>query len=141
MRIFVGSIQQETNSFSPLRAAYEDFDMVRGEAMLDKIAATPVFRAAGAEIVPSFYAHALPSGRLSLSVFTRLLAELLEALRNSLPVDGVWLYLHGALEVDGSPTFSGDCAIAKAVRETVGDAVPVAVAMDFHSNHDPDIVG
>ncbi|MEA4822558.1 MAG: M81 family metallopeptidase [Clostridiaceae bacterium] len=141
MRIFVGSIQQETNSFSPLRAAYEDFDCARGDAMLEKIAATRVFREAGAEIIPSIYAHALPSGRLSEDVFDRLLTELTDMLQKSLPVDGVWLYLHGALEVDGSPSFSGDRAITRAVREIVGTHVPVAVAMDFHANHDPAIVG
>ncbi len=147
MRIFVGSVQQETNSFSPLRAALADFAPAEGEAMLSKIAATPVFRAAGAELIPSVYGNAVPSGRLEEAVFQALLAKLTAPLRAAGRVDGVWLYLHGALEVEdsdgnaacGGGTYSGDLAILRALRAVTGMDIPYAVAMDFHANHDPAI--
>ena len=39
-------------------------------------------------------------------------------------VDGVWLLLHGAMDVEGFG--NGDLAIVRAVREKVGPNVPIA---------------
>jgi microcystin degradation protein MlrC len=101
--------------------------------MLSHVAVTDYLRAAGCQIIPTCYAHALPGGRLDLTGFQTMLSELLARIPDQ-AVDGVWLYLHGALEVEGIG--SGDVAIVSAVRARVGSSVPIALALDFHANLD-----
>ena len=116
MKIFVGSLQQETNTFSRTPGTMEDFDFIEGPAMLQKIAAAPVF--ADAELVTSYYANAVPSGRLPRQLFTWFVDKMVRAVKAGGPVDGVWLYLHGAMDAEG--TGSGEVALLKALREVTG---------------------
>ena len=138
MRIFVGSLQQEVNSFSLTPGVMEDFDFIEGPAMLQKIAAAKVFEREGAEVAPSYYANAVPSGKLPRDVFLQLVDKMVSYAKHSGPFDGVWLYLHGAMDIDG--VGSGEVALLKALREATGYDAPYAVALDFHANNDPDIV-
>ena len=62
MKIVVGSIQQEVNTFSPIKPTKEDFFYLHGEDMIDQIAVTPLFRENGVEIIPTVYGNAVPSG-------------------------------------------------------------------------------
>ena len=61
MNIAVGSLQQEANSFCPLLADETAFDYASGEAMLQNIAVTDLFRQAGAVLWPTIYANAVPA--------------------------------------------------------------------------------
>lgn len=137
MLIVVGSIQQETNTFSFQSATIADFDISRGEAMLSRIAVTDYFRSESIEIVPTLYANNVPSGRLALSSFQLLLEDMIERFPTGRKIDGVWLYCHGAMEVENIG--SGDVAILSAVRAKVGLDVPIALALDFHANNSTDI--
>jgi microcystin degradation protein MlrC len=139
MRIVVGSIQQETNSFNPVSSCIDDFTRVEGAAMLPWVAVTQYLEEEGCEILPTLYANAVPAGRLEAVAFEELLQGLLDRFPSEGPVDGVWLYCHGALDVDGIG--SGDVAILEAVRRRVGQDVPIAVALDFHANLDGRIAG
>jgi microcystin degradation protein MlrC len=132
MKIVIGSIQQETNTFSPCVPSYDDFDICRGEAVLKKTAVTETFRNAGVQLIPTIYANSVPSGMLGKEVFLRLKNELTDAIPRD-GIDGIWLYLHGALEAEGIG--SGEEAILLSVREKVGYDVPIAVALDFHANN------
>ncbi|MBO3802408.1 MAG: M81 family metallopeptidase [Candidatus Brockarchaeota archaeon] len=58
--------------------------------------------------------------------------EFLDRLSSSLPVDGVLLNLHGAMEVEGIGDGEGD--LTKAVREVVGGEVPIVATLDLHGN-------
>ena len=132
MRIIMGSIQQETNTFNPAPATVADFILAEGEAMYGHVAVADYLRSEGCCLIPTLYAHALPAGRLAQPDFRVLLERMLAAFPVDEKIDGVWLYCHGALDVDGIG--SGDVAILQAVRKRVGQAVPIAVALDFHAN-------
>ena len=138
MNIAVGSLQQEANSFCPLLADETAFDYAAGEAMLQNIAVTDLFRQAGAVLWPTIYANAVPCGTLKREAFLRLAGDLVERLPDAARLDGVWLYLHGAMNVEGLG--SGELALLKMVREKVGWEVPVAVALDFHANLPPELM-
>lgn len=137
MRIAIGSIQCEGNSLTPVRTKYEDFDYAKGEAMYEKIQVMDFFRQHNYEIVPTIYAHALPGGAVIKEDFLRLTEELVDGIPES-GIDGVWLYLHGALYVE--EIGSGDTYLLKKVREKVGDTIPISVAMDFHADNTDEIV-
>ncbi|NSW90803.1 MAG: M81 family metallopeptidase [Firmicutes bacterium] len=138
MKIVVGSLQQETNTFSPIKASWKDFDYVAGERVLSKVAVTDVFREAGAELIPTIYANAVPSGRLDKESFKKLCNELVEGIPAGKEIDGIWLYLHGAMEVEDIG--SGEVALLSIIREKVGYKVPIAIALDFHANNSEEIV-
>ena len=138
MKIVVGSIQQETNTFSPVKPCFNDFDFVSGKKMLEKIVVTDFFMEAGVELIPTIYANAVPSGKLDKESFMRLCNELVWKIPDNEKIDGIWLYLHGAMEVENIG--SGEVAILAGIREKVGFDVPIAVALDFHANNSEKIV-
>ncbi len=82
-------------------------------------------------------ATAVPGGSVVRVEFESILVDLLAGIPKDGSVDGVWLLLHGAMDVEGIG--SGDLAIVKAVREAVGPDVPIAAAFDLHANVDPRI--
>ena len=133
MLIVAGSIQHESNTFCPDPCLYDDFDVAYGADALVKIPPAEYLRARGAEVWPTVHANSVPSGTVAREAFDRLLGELLERFPRGRKIDGVWLYCHGAMEVEGLG--SGDAAIVAAVRCLVGPAVPIAVALDFHANN------
>ena len=136
MKIAIGSIQCEGNSLTPVKTKYTDFDYAKGEAMYEKIQVMDFFRKENIEIIPTIYAHALPGGAVIKEDFLRLVKELTDGIPQD--VDGVWLYLHGALYVE--EIGSGDTYILREVRKKVGENVPISVAMDFHADNTDEIV-
>jgi microcystin degradation protein MlrC len=59
---------------------------------------------------------------------------MLEDLRAAMPVDGVYLALHGAMAVRNVPR--PEAELARRVREVVGPDVPIAGSFDLHGNED-----
>ncbi len=134
----MGSIQMEVNTFSPILSTIDDFKLSVNEKMLSKTTATQIFMEEDdIELITSVYGNAVPSGVLGKDVFDTLLTMLTDSLKNAGKVDGVWLYLHGALEVE--ETGSGDLAIVKACRDIIGYNIPLAIALDFHANNDNEL--
>ena len=132
MRIAVGAMLCEGNSLTPVLTRSSDFDYAEGEAMLSKVAVTELLRERGCEVIPTVYAHALPGGPVAKADFL----QLEEALLSRLPpagLDGVWLYLHGAMCVE--QLGSAEEHLLRAVRRKIGDRVPISVAMDLHADN------
>ena len=131
-RIFAAGISQESNSFNPLKSRYEDFVIHRGRDFRQMPGVKQLI-AAGFEVVESVFAKAVPGGTLGLEDFLRLVEEMLAPLEtDSLGFDGVFLPMHGALDVERIG--SGETFIAARVREIVGAAVPIASPLDMHGN-------
>lgn len=137
MRIVIGSIQCEGNSLTPIKTKYEDFDYAKGTAMYEKIQVMDFLRENNCEVIPTIYAHALPGGAVVKEDFLKLVNELVDGIPVS-DIDGVWLYLHGALYVE--EIGSGDTYLLRKVREKVGENIPISVAMDFHADNTDEIV-
>ncbi|MDE2805003.1 MAG: M81 family metallopeptidase [Gemmatimonadota bacterium] len=66
--------------------------------------------------------------------FDHFLDTMLAEMREQLPVDGVYLALHGAMAVRDVPR--PEAEIARRFREVVGLGVPIAGAFDLHGNED-----
>ena len=66
--------------------------------------------------------------------FEHFMKIILDDLRSQMPVQGVYLSLHGALAVRDVPR--PEAEIAKRVREIVGPDVPIAGSFDLHGNED-----
>ncbi|MEI6387433.1 MAG: M81 family metallopeptidase, partial [Spirochaetota bacterium] len=132
MRIVVGSLQQESNTLTSRPSTRGDFTVFKGVEMLPRVSVSEYFLSCGAELVPTLYANAVPGGRLREADFLGLAEELVSLIPTS-RVDGIWLYLHGALEVENLG--SGELALLRLVRERCGFGIPIALALDFHANN------
>ncbi|MCY3022191.1 MAG: M81 family metallopeptidase [Planctomycetota bacterium] len=98
-RIGIGGIAIESCTFSPLFAAIEDFTVLRGEEMSRRYPFLPgwVFRGlTGLAFFPCLHANALPGGRVKAETYAALKTELLDRIAAVLPLDGLYLDIHGA---------------------------------------------
>lgn len=143
MRIAIGSLIQETNTFVPSRTTSDTFAayyLLRGEEILtgygDARVEVPgflsVLRRAGATPVPLLAGYAASGGPLTKRAFDELVGELIRRLGEARSLDGVLLALHGAMTVEDEPDAEG--AILEAVRSLVGEAIPIGVTLDLHAH-------
>ncbi len=132
MKIVVGSLQQESNTLTSRMSDREDFTIYRGDMMLSHIAVTDYFSSRGADLVPTLYANAVPGGWLREADFRELADEMLSMIPEA-GIDGIWLYLHGAMEVENIG--SGEAALLRMIRGKIGFGTPIALALDFHANN------
>ena len=138
MRILVGHIYHESNTFCPEMTRLDQFECFTGDRVPECVAGADVLRAAGAEVIPSVYAQRWSSGTVEKAAFDTFLGLLLEAARRERGrLDGVFLSLHGGMTVQD--TGSGEYRILEALRREIGYDIPVAVSMDMHANLQPGI--
>ncbi|MDX1393633.1 MAG: M81 family metallopeptidase [Gemmatimonadota bacterium] len=70
--------------------------------------------------------------------FDHFLGRQIEELEAAMPVDAVYLSLHGAMAVRNIPR--PEAEIARRVREVVGPDVPIAGTFDLHGNEDEEFL-
>ncbi|WP_042775134.1 M81 family metallopeptidase [Sinorhizobium fredii] len=131
MRIAVGGIHTECSTYSPVLMSVEDFRVLRGEALLEADYFS-FLDADGGEHIPLLHARAVPGGPVSQPAYEAFKTEFLEGLKAALPVDGLYLAMHGAIKVDGMDDAEGDWI--SAARSVVGPDCPIAVSYDLHGN-------
>jgi microcystin degradation protein MlrC len=144
MRIAIGQLWQESNTFNPIpttRADFEHFGIVRGprlvETMADMNELGGFIQSLRAwterpEIVGLVRLPAWPGGMATAETFEWLRQEIVESLARVLPVDAVLLALHGALVADGHPDVEGD--VLEGVRFLIGPRIPLVATLDLHAN-------
>jgi microcystin degradation protein MlrC len=70
--------------------------------------------------------------------FDHLVGQMIDELRAAMPVDGVYLQLHGAAAVRNVPR--PEAEIARRFREVVGPEVPIVATFDLHGNMDEEFL-
>lgn len=130
-RIAVGGIHTECSTYSPVLMTEEDFRVLRGGDLpaSDYFSFLP---RPDVTLLPLLHARAVPGGPVAAPTYAAFKAEFLDRLRAALPLDGVYLAMHGAIHVDGIEDAEGDWITA--VRAAVGPDVPVAASYDLHGN-------
>ncbi len=146
-RIAIGGFQHETNTFAPSKADYPQFEagggwpgVQYGEPIFGALeganipaqGAVQALRAAGHSLVGTAWAAASPSAHVTREAFERILGEMVSRLKALLPVDGVYLDLHGAMVSEDFEDGEGE--ILRRVREAIGARVPLAASLDLHGN-------
>jgi microcystin degradation protein MlrC len=89
-------------------------------------------KADGVEHLPLLHARAVPGGPVSRVAYEAFKGEFLDLLKAALPVDGLYLAMHGAMNVEGMDDAEGDWI--SAARAVVGPDVIVAASYDLHGN-------
>ncbi|WP_337267223.1 M81 family metallopeptidase [Oryzifoliimicrobium ureilyticus] len=131
MRIAVGGIHTECSTYSPVLMTREDFRVLRGDELLTSDYFS-FLNGADLEHVPLLHARAVPGGPVSREAYEGFKSEFLDRLRAALPIDGLYLAMHGAMNVDGMDDAEGDWIAA--ARDVVGADCPVAASYDLHGN-------
>ena len=146
-RIAIGGMQHETNTFAPSKADYGAFEagggwpgVQYGEPVFGAVAganipaagAIDALRAQGHSLVATAWGAASPSAQVTTDAFERIVGGLVSHLKKTLPVDGVYLDLHGAMVTEAFDDGEGE--ILRRVREAVGPRVPIAASLDLHCN-------
>ncbi|MFC4349578.1 M81 family metallopeptidase [Kordiimonas lipolytica] len=146
-KVAVAGFLHETNSFAPGLTGLSAFEaadawpgMVVGEAMLaafgqSNIAMAGFLKAAQEkawEITPLLWCSAGPSGVVEGGAYDSISTDLLARLELAMPVDAVFLDLHGAM-VSETET-DADGVLLGRVRALVGPDVPIVAVLDFHAN-------
>jgi microcystin degradation protein MlrC len=136
MRVLVGAIGHESNTFTPFLTARDDFHILYGQDVLSTrpwrnslAGIIDSLAAAGAELVPAVAAGAMPGGVVARPVYEEFKAAVLDAAHD---VDGVCLFLHGAMRAEGVD-YAEDTLLAE-LRARLGPDIPVSVALDMHAN-------
>lgn len=144
-QIAIGHLSHESNSFSPVPTPLAAFDPIaRGhDAVLSVLEDYPSLRGfrdgspAEWTLRGLLAAEAMPSAPVDAAAAGQLCAWIRAELDAAGRVDGVLLYLHGAmLDEDGK---SLDLRVCRAVRSVLPPGVPVVVVMDLHGNLSHDL--
>ncbi len=131
MRIAVGGIHTECSTYNPVLAHRDDFRVSEGAQILSN----PSFNFLNdyqAEFIPTLYARAVPGGPVAKETYLEFKETFLAELKNALPVDGVYLAMHGAMFVEGMEDAESDWI--SATRELVGPDCLISASYDLHGN-------
>jgi microcystin degradation protein MlrC len=131
MRIAIGGIATECCTFSPILSKEEDFTVFEGDSLLS-LERYPFLQGTTATILPTFYARALPGGKVERATYEAFKRRFLESLQNALPLDGLYLDMHGAMNVEGMDDAEGDWYLA--ARNVVGNNCLISASYDLHGN-------
>lgn len=139
-------LHQETNSFSSLTTSRKEFENLAlhyGEDIwpfADEFKAQAYgFREAVEkwgkgefEIYPVYSAWACSGGPIEREVYDKFKAQAIEGLKARTDIEGIYLSLHGAMGVVGLRDPESD--LLQAIRDVVGDDMPIGVTFDLHAN-------
>jgi microcystin degradation protein MlrC len=160
LRIGYGRLFHEANAYSPVPTTVEDFErlhLLSGAALARATTLRGVelksfmphaeltgFRqaarlAGGVSCVPLESAMAVPSGPLARESFDELSRRLLARIEEALPLHGVYLALHGSMQVEGLAE-APEAHLLRRVRALLGPSARIAVSYDLHANLSEGIV-
>lgn len=143
MRVFCASLATETNTFSPLRTDFADFEQsfyaAPGEHPETPTLCSAVFPALrarvareGIELIEGTATWAEPGGLLSRRTWVHLRDEILEQISDAMPLDAAVFGLHGAMIADGCVDCEGE--LLAMARSIVGPECIIGASFDPHSH-------
>lgn len=127
-RVFVAAFSHETNTFHPLKTTKFDYYQPK---TTDRPYLS-VWKDTGLIAVPGVSAHPAGGGTIDQSACREAMNQVLKSLRAIMPVDAVFLRLHGAMYAEGIGP--AETVLVGEVRSIVGPKIPIACTFDLHGN-------
>jgi microcystin degradation protein MlrC len=130
-RIAFGGISIECSTYSELRTTVEDFTILRGA----ELRSSPIFAFLNRypmPFMPTLTAVATPGGALNRATYDTIKTDFLQRLTALLPLDGLYLSMHGAMSVEGMFDAEGDWM--EAARKVVGPTCLISASYDLHGS-------
>ena len=132
-RIAYGGIGIESSTYGHIRARMEDFTILRGkEADENARFAFLKKRYPSVPFMPTLVATAVPGGPIARDTYDKIKAEFLQRLQALLPLDGLYLPMHGAMFVEGMQDAEADWY--ESARKVVGPKCRMSASYDLHGN-------
>ena len=144
MRIALAEIAQETDSFSPMRADLSDFETyglfvgdeilerMRGVGPLGGFLQVAEEQRGDVEVLPIVRAWGSAGGTITAETLQHLTEQFVEGLKAALPIEALFLSLHGAASAENDDDVEG--FVLEAAREVVGSDLPIVCPVDHHAN-------
>ncbi|MBP1989508.1 microcystin degradation protein MlrC [Paenibacillus eucommiae] len=142
MRVIVGGIIQESNTFSKATSTIEDFrrnyyrvdeQLLAVQTEINELSGfNKAANEQGAELLGTVYTQTVSSGKISRASLNELKNQLYERVQRYLPCDGLLFAMHGAWVAEDEDDASGE--ILSELREMVGPVTPIVISLDSHAN-------
>ncbi len=130
-RIALGGIGIESSTYSRIRARMVDFRVLTGDALTNSERFT-FLKKYPVPFLPTVVAAATPGGPVDRATYDTIKADFLKRLKALLPLDGLFLPMHGAMFVDGMEDAEGDWM--ESARRVVGPDCLLSASYDLHGN-------
>jgi len=151
-RIAIGGFQHETNCFVdsktdfPYFASHRDRPpLVYGDDVLKWLTGNSFAIAgfiqdmqASHQLVPLLWTSGGAGAMVTRDAFERIAGSMVGLLSQAMPVDAVYLDLHGAMVTEDFEDGEGE--LLRRVRAAVGEQVPIVISLDYHANVTPEMV-
>jgi microcystin degradation protein MlrC len=124
-RIFYSRFAHETNTFHPVPTTSWSISGT-GSLVLN------VWKNAGFDIIPGINAAPVGGGLIAEVPCRDVMDQILKALQEAMPVDAVFLSLHGAMYAVGIG--HAETVLVGKIRELIGPGIPIACTFDLHGN-------
>lgn len=141
MRILIGAIVQESNTFSPCPSDMDSFESnisLYGDELLglgidnEVRGGLQALRDHGATPVPTLCLYAVSGGVFRAAAFAELKQRLIETIEAAAgDYDGVMFAMHGAMSAENEGDVEG--ALLEDIRRLIGDK-PLVLSLDLHAN-------
>ncbi|WP_088049444.1 M81 family metallopeptidase [Virgibacillus dakarensis] len=141
MRVLVGGLIQESNTFSPNRSDKQNFlnhCFLIGEQMLnigvenELSGFYSIANEKGVKIIPTLFGSAVSSGVFLKQDFLELKELLLSKIKQEKDYDGVYIALHGAMVSEDYDDVEGE--LLESIRKCIGKDIPLVISLDLHAN-------
>lgn len=124
-RVFMAAFSHETNTFHPVRTTAFNYGQASDRPL-------PNWQDSEIEVVPGATAHPAGGGTISRAACREAMDRVLGSVRQALPVDAVFLRLHGAMYAE--EIGPAETVLVGEIRSLVGPKVPLACTFDLHGN-------
>lgn len=124
-RVLVAGFSHETNTFHPVRTTSFGFGEVGRMP-------PALWNDPGLTVIPGIHARPNGGGTIAERPCREAMDRVLGSLRDALPVDAVFLRLHGAMYAEGIGP--AETVLVGEARSLVGPKVPIACTFDLHGN-------
>ena len=138
MKIAIAGLWHETNTFAvEQNDSVDTVNGMDGEALLNPHPKSFIggfleaIKSSGAEVVPTWGFNFKYGGTISAQIFEHCRDAIVGRIRDAMPLDGVFLALHGAMVAE-APYTDTEGELIRSIREVVG-AVPITATYDFHA--------
>ena len=132
LRIGITGLAIESSTFSPAITTEKEFDIRYGG---DIFRSYPFFDQSyidNADWFPTMRARALPGGVVSKESYESMVLQIIELTKQTLPLDGLFFDIHGAMNVEGMDHPEGD--FIERIRSVIGNKTIISTSMDSHGN-------
>jgi microcystin degradation protein MlrC len=130
-RIAFGGIGIECSTYSRIRTHIEDFEILDGKALTNS-SRFLFLKNYSVPFIPTVVAQAVPGGPVEKTTYDSIKSDFLKRLQALLPLDGLFLPMHGAMFVEGMQDAEGDWM--ESARKIVGPNCLMSASYDLHGN-------